>query len=72
MDPEIEFFLGNVGRTKFVKGLFQAYLDQQQGDKEKARSLYTKVRSQYHPYTKDQLDELLDYSPLIPSDSLPL
>lgn len=57
--PEIEKFLLNVGRRKFVLPLYKALIKSEEG-KAKAKEIYVKARGNYHAVTTNTLDELLN------------
>jgi hypothetical protein len=54
---ELETFLINVGRRKFVAPLFEAMV--KSGEIDMARRIYDKSRSNYHAVTVGTVDELL-------------
>jgi len=67
VDDKVEAFLLSVGRAKFVKGIYGAL--NSNSENEKALNIYKKARSSYHPYTRYQVDNLLNYKDSIASDS---
>lgn len=58
-DKDIERFLLSVGRLKYVRGTYQALIDNPNGGKEKAHVIYQKARPMYHSFITEQFDELL-------------
>jgi hypothetical protein len=54
---ELEKFLTTVGRRKFVSPLYEAMAATNQ--REMARSIYGKARSNYHAVTIGTVDEIL-------------
>jgi len=56
--PRLEEFLIGVGRRKFVKPLFEALVRTPEG-KARARAIYAKARSGYHPITQATVDAIL-------------
>lgn len=70
-DEDIERFLLRMGRLKYVRGLYQALLDNSNGGKEKAQTIYTKARPMYHSFITAQFDDELLLKE-VNSDSLAL
>ncbi len=56
--PQIEDFLTEVGRRKFLTPLYSAY--KEQGKLETAREIYEKARPNYHAVSRNTVDELLE------------
>jgi aminopeptidase N len=56
--PRLEEFLCSVGRRKFVKPLYQELMKTEQG-RERARRIYAKARSGYHPIAQASLDGIV-------------
>ncbi|MEZ5347222.1 MAG: M1 family metallopeptidase [Pyrinomonadaceae bacterium] len=59
-DARLEEFLTTVGRRKFVKPLFDELAKTPEG-KERAKEIYKKARSGYHPITQTSVDEILEW-----------
>ena len=57
-ERRLEAFLVEVGRRKFVKPLYEELAKTPEG-KEKARAIYRKARSGYHPITQGTVDGVL-------------
>jgi len=58
--PELENFLINVGRRKFVQPLFKEMIKTAEG-KKFAMEVYAKARPNYHAVTINTIDEMLDW-----------
>ena len=58
--PRVEEFLIAVGRRKFLEPLYKALAESPDG-KEKARKIYAKARSGYHPISAGTVDGILDW-----------
>ena len=58
--PEIETFLMNVGRRKFIVPLYKQFVKTEDG-KKLAQEIYAKARPNYHAVAAITLDELLGY-----------
>lgn len=56
--PQIEEFLVDVGRRKFLTPIYGALKDN--GYKEEALDIYSKARGNYHSVSRNTIDELLD------------
>jgi leukotriene-A4 hydrolase len=54
----VEPFLLKVGRMKFLRPLYEALAKTPEG-KERARAIYAKARSRYHPIAADAIDRIL-------------
>jgi hypothetical protein len=48
--PQVERFLSTVGRTKFVRPLFQALMDEGEWGQPIAQRIYAETRSSYHAW----------------------
>ncbi len=59
-EARLEEFLTSVGRRKFVKPLFDELAKIPEG-KERAKEIYEKARSGYHPMTYTSVDKVLDW-----------
>ncbi len=59
--PQLESFLLEVGRRKFLKPLYEA-LASKPDDLVWAQSVYAKARSGYHAVSVETIDEILNYS----------
>lgn len=57
-DARLEEFLINIGRRKFVRPLF-AELAKTEAGTTRAKAIYSKARSGYHPITQASVDEIL-------------
>ncbi|WP_230281100.1 M1 family metallopeptidase [Croceicoccus sp. Ery15] len=57
--PVAETFLASVGRTKFVRPLFAALMDQDEWGQSIARRIYGKTRSTYHAVTRGSVDAVV-------------
>jgi hypothetical protein len=57
----LENFLVHVGRRKFVKPLFKALAETEEG-KAMAKSIYAKARPNYHSVTAGTVDEILGHN----------
>jgi len=55
--PQIETFLTQVGRGKFIYKIYQALEDNGRGDL--AKAVYAKARAGYHPIAQKRIDEIL-------------
>ncbi|RMF57739.1 MAG: M1 family peptidase, partial [Calditrichaeota bacterium] len=60
-DSTLQNFLMTVGRRKFVLPLYKEMIKTEKG-KQRAREIYLKARSHYHPVTYLSIDPLLDVS----------
>jgi hypothetical protein len=58
--PRLEEFLTAIGRRKFVKPLFEELARTPEGT-ERAKEIYSKARSGYHPITQASVDEILKW-----------
>jgi leukotriene A-4 hydrolase/aminopeptidase len=58
-DSRLEEFLTTIGRRKFVKPLFEELAKTPEG-KERAKEIYAKARSGYHPITQGSVDAILN------------
>ncbi|MCB1023977.1 MAG: M1 family metallopeptidase [Acidobacteria bacterium] len=59
-NARLEEFLTSVGRTKFVKPLFEELAKTPEG-KERAKAIYKKARAGYHPITQSAVDAVLGW-----------
>ncbi len=59
--PELENFLLNTGRRKFLMPLYSALLESQYVNREYITKIYGKARSNYHYVSYSSLDDLLNY-----------
>jgi leukotriene A-4 hydrolase/aminopeptidase len=57
-DNRLEEFLLSIGRRKFVKPLYAELAKTPEG-KQRAKEIYAKARSGYHPITQGSIDEIL-------------
>ncbi|QPC99121.1 M1 family metallopeptidase [Qipengyuania soli] len=57
--PQVEKFLGHVGRTKFVRPLFQALWNQGDWGRPIAKRIYAETRETYHSVTQGAVDRLM-------------
>ena len=57
--PQVEEFLGRVGRTKFVRPLFQALWNQGEWGRPIAKRIYADTRTTYHSVTQAAVDRLM-------------
>jgi aminopeptidase N len=57
--PQVERFLSTVGRTKFVRPLFAALMDQGEWGQSIARRIYAETRPSYHSVTQGGVDEIV-------------
>lgn len=57
-DARLEEFLISIGRRKFVKPLYDELAKTPEG-KTRAKAIYAKARSGYHPITQSSIDEIL-------------
>lgn len=55
--PEIEEFLGRVGRGKFIYPLYEALAEN--GEREFAERVYAKSKTLYHPIAQRRIEEIL-------------
>ncbi|MCA8950197.1 MAG: leukotriene A4 hydrolase C-terminal domain-containing protein [Planctomycetes bacterium] len=60
VDRRLDLFLMTVGRRKFLKPLYEALLQAEDG-KARALAIYTRARPRYHAVAQRTLDELLGY-----------
>ncbi len=58
--PQMETFLSNVGRRKFIIPLYKALMQTESG-KQLALAIYQKARNNYHPVATGSVDELLQW-----------
>ncbi len=56
--PEMEKFLSNVGRRKFLEPLYGEMM-KTPGGTDMAKRLYNKYRGNYHPLAQESLDKLV-------------
>jgi len=61
--PELEGFLINTGRRKFLMPLYQALLESENINKDYIVKIYEQARSNYHYVSYNSLDKLLNYKP---------
>jgi len=59
--PQAEQFLSTVGRTKFVRPLFQALVDQGGWGAPIAKRIYARTRSGYHAVTQGAVDKVVGW-----------
>lgn len=57
--PQAEAFLSNVGRTKFVRPLFEVLMEQGSWGEPIARRIYAKTRAGYHAVTRGAVDKVV-------------
>lgn len=57
--PNVEKFLGTVGRTKFVAPLFGALMEQGDWGQPIAKRIYAETRPTYHAVTQGAVDKLI-------------
>ncbi len=57
--PQAETFLSHVGRTKFVRPLFVAMMEQGSWGQPIARRIYEKTRPGYHAVTRGAVDQVV-------------
>jgi aminopeptidase N len=57
--PQVEEFLTEVGRAKFVRPLFAAMMEQGDWGEPIAKRIYARTRNRYHAVTRDGVDRLL-------------
>ena len=57
--PQVEKFLGTVGRTKFVRPLFVTLMGEGDWGQPIAKRIYAKTRSTYHPVTQGSVDKVV-------------
>jgi leukotriene-A4 hydrolase len=57
--PRLERFLTSVGRRKFLMPLYEALIQTDKG-RERARAIFEKARSGYHPIAVDSVERLLE------------
>ena len=55
--PEMEKFLSQVGRRKFIEPLYEAMMNSHK--EEMAKTLYAKYRMNYHPLAQMTLDKIV-------------
>ncbi|HNQ11638.1 MAG TPA: M1 family metallopeptidase [Bacteroidia bacterium] len=60
--PQLENFLLQVGRRKFLKPLYSALAKTPEG-KEEALRIYSKARDSYHSVSYGTIDQILGYTP---------
>jgi aminopeptidase N len=60
--PLVESFLSTVGRTKFVRPLFQALMDEGEWGQPIAKRIYAETRSSYHAVTQQAVDKVVNES----------
>jgi aminopeptidase N len=60
--PQVEQFLSTVGRTKFVRPLFQALMDEGEWGQPIAKRIYAETRSSYHAVTQQAVDKVVNES----------
>jgi hypothetical protein len=58
--PRLEEFLSTVGRNKYLKPLYTELAKTQRG-KQRAVSIYNRVRPTYHPITTTAIDTILEW-----------
>ena len=58
--PQVEEFLATVGRTKFVRPLFQALMDEGGWGRPIARRIYAATRPGYHAVTQAAVDRVVN------------
>ena len=58
--PLVERFLSTVGRTKFVRPLFVALMEQGEWGQPIARRIYAQTRSSYHAVTQGSVDRVVN------------
>jgi leukotriene A-4 hydrolase/aminopeptidase len=58
--PRLEEFLMTIGRRKFIKPLYDEMATSPEG-KERARAIYRRARSTYHPISVASIDEVLKW-----------
>jgi len=56
--PRLEEFLSTVGRRKFVRPLYGALMETEEG-RELARHIYARARASYHPITQRTIDGIV-------------
>ena len=56
--PRVEEFLTSVGRRKFLKPLYEALAETEEG-KQRAKAIYQKARPGYHPIAQATVDQIL-------------
>ena len=56
--PRLEEFLSTVGRRKFVRPLYGALMETDQG-RDLARRIYARARPSYHPITQRTIDGIV-------------
>lgn len=60
-EPRVEEFLIEVGRRKFLKPLYEALAETEEG-KQRAVAIYEKARPGYHPIAQATVDQILGVS----------
>jgi aminopeptidase N len=58
--PQVERFLSNVGRTKFVRPLFEALMGEGDWGRPIAKRIYGSTRSGYHAVTQAAVDKVVN------------
>jgi hypothetical protein len=61
--PELERFLINTGRRKFLMPLYQTLLESENINKDYILRIYEQARSNYHYVSYNSIDNLLGYQP---------
>jgi leukotriene-A4 hydrolase len=61
--PQLDDFLGSMGRRKFVLPLFTDLMAQGEWGKALAQRIYVKTRPGYHPLTVGSVDKVMNPSP---------
>jgi len=56
--PKVETFLCSVGRRKFLKPIYSELMKTSEG-RTRARAIYSKARSSYHPIAQGTIDEIV-------------
>lgn len=59
--PRLEEFLTSIGRRKFIKPLYEELAKTPEGN-ERAREIYRRARSTYHPIAVTSIDEVLKWN----------
>ena len=57
--PQADAFLSRVGRTKFVRPLFEVLMEQGSWGEPIARRIYVKTRQSYHAVTRGAVDKVV-------------
>ena len=60
--PQADAFLSRVGRTKFVRPLFEVLMEQGSWGEPIARRIYAKTRPSYHAVTRGAVDKVVGVS----------